>query len=80
MQPRLFIPKGAQLKEREPLNHVPVPHPRYQPRLMSSPLMKKKKKHEVPAPPGGEREGQEWGGRVRVCVTEGLIVNVPQVQ
>lgn len=40
----LFIPKGAKLKEREPLNHVPVPHPRYQPRLMSSPLMKKKKK------------------------------------
>lgn len=49
----LFIPKGAKLKEREPLNHVPVPHPRYQPRLMSSPLMKKKKKKlEVPKKEG----------------------------
>lgn len=63
--PRLFIPKGAPLKERKPLNHVPVPCPRYQPRLMSSPLMKKKKKTGGAHPSCRRDRGEGvgvWGG------------------
>lgn len=69
---RRFIPKGTQLKESESLNHFPVPHPCYQPRLMRSPLMKRKKGAGGNPSSGTQREGGTQ--------SEGLTVNAPQVQ